>query len=325
MSFLVSLALAVVLTPAARWLGIRTGMVDRPSPDALKIHEAPMPVLGGVAVGIAALVALAVGRHLSWGVAGAVFVALVAGLIDDARSLPVWLRVNLLVGAGLLAAWVVPLEPLGAFAVVGTVLLVLACTNGVNLVDGQDGLASGLAALASAGLAVVASLVGGNVDVALVSAGALAGFLVWNRPPASIFLGNGGAYAAGTLLAISAASVSAAGGWRGFLAAGVCLGVFALELMLTIGRRLVSRTGLATGDRDHSYDLVAYVVGRTRTMLLFWGLGALAAGLGILIVEVRLAVGLVVVAAGIVAAGLLALRVLSSTRSPIKEGSWMRS
>src|SRR5919106_1096404 len=123
----------------------------------------------------------------------------------------------------------------------------------------------------------------GSAIAALAVGGALGGFLAWNRPPARIFLGNGGAYGVGTLLGALGWSVAAVGGLRGLVAAGGCLGPFAFEVVFTVLRRAGSRDGLATGDRLHSYDLVAQRVGRTASTAVFLVLGLLSAGVGLLV------------------------------------------
>ena len=123
----------------------------------------------------------------------------------------------------------------------------------------------------------------GVASLGLALAGALAGFLLWNRPPASIFLGNGGAYAVGLLLATMTAAIATAGGWRGLAAAGVCLGVFAFELTFTVVRRLRSRTRLTEGDREHTYDILAMRLGsRPRSTAVLLGAGAACAGAAVL-------------------------------------------
>jgi UDP-GlcNAc:undecaprenyl-phosphate/decaprenyl-phosphate GlcNAc-1-phosphate transferase len=296
------------LTPGAGRLGERLGVVDRPSAGPLKIHHRTVPVLGGpvVAGGVLAASAI-VGRWPEWPLVAAVLVALAAGLADDVRPLPAWVRVNLLAASGILVALVAPLEPLGAFGITGTVLLVLACANAVNLVDGQDGLAAGLGSICAVALAVIATVHGaGGSEMGFGLGGALAGFLVWNRPPARIFLGNGGAYAVGVLLATQAAGVAGTAGWRGLVGAGACLSVFAFEVVFTVARRIRSGAPLTTGDRGHAYDRLAERLGRGPTTVAFWGLGLVGAGLGGLIVGAPSWGGLaiVVMAAGGGLAGL---------------------
>jgi Fuc2NAc and GlcNAc transferase len=138
-------------------------------------------------------------------------------------------------------------------------------------------------------------------------AGGLTGFLVWNFPRARVFLGNGGAYAAGTALAGLAAALSARAGWPGLLAAGLCVGPFALELGFTVIRRLGSRETLTAGDRLHSYDLLSDRVGRTGSTVVSWVLGAASAGLALVVVRLALPAAASIAAAAALVAGGAAL------------------
>lgn len=285
--FLATLALGLVLVPAARRVGLALGVVDDGG-DPLKIHAQPVPLLGGPAVLLGAFAALWVaGFRSSPAIVAAVILALVTGMIDDVRPLAPRTRVLLLAPAGvLLAAGGLRFPFVGpALGIVGAVLLGLACVNAVNLIDGQDGLAGGLSAIAAVGLA--ARL--GHGPLAMLGlglAGGLAAFLLWNRPPARIFLGDGGAYASGIVLTALALGVAHRFGWRGLLAAGLCLGMFAFELSLTVVRRAVLRTGLAQGDRFHSYDILARRAGGRRrpVTLRFWAVGAALSGIAQVVV-----------------------------------------
>jgi UDP-GlcNAc:undecaprenyl-phosphate GlcNAc-1-phosphate transferase len=286
-AFVLALTLGVVLTPAAAMAGRALGLVDRPGPDALKIHRRPVPLTGGVGVVVAAAVAAWItGDPFVTGLWVAALVALVVGTVDDRRSLPPVARVGGVVVAAL--AFVATTEAVrGAGPVwwVVAALLVLVCANAVNIVDGQDGLAGLLGVVSSLGLAVLARAAGLDAAslVGFALAGALGGFLLWNRPPARVFLGNGGAYAVGALLGMLAWFVTAVGGLRGLLAAGACLGPFAFEVIFTVARRIRGGATLAGGDRLHSYDLVARTAGRAASTIVFVILGILSGGVGILI------------------------------------------
>ena len=297
MPFFVAVALALVLTWAARRLGLATGLVDRPpaapppGAEHLKIHSVPIPVLGGLgvvaAVGGALLVA---GADLPLLAVAGVVMATVVGLVDDARPQPASVRMAALAVAEVPIAAGLPLDELGLSARVGGVVLLLLLTNAVNLIDGQDGLAGGLGAIASVGLAAVIAANGANPVLALAVAGALVGFLAWNLPPARVFLGNGGAYGLGALLTVLAAQATIGHGWHGLLAAALCLGVFAFELTFTVARRLAGSQGLAVGDRRHSYDLLGRSRGnRDRSTLALWTLGAVSGGAGYASDQVSLA------------------------------------
>jgi UDP-GlcNAc:undecaprenyl-phosphate GlcNAc-1-phosphate transferase len=261
--------------PAALRLGRIAGLVDRPRPGGLKIHSQPISVLGGPAAILAASIALATTGMLYAGLALGVGLVVAIGLVDDARPVGPWPRL-LATAAGAAIAVHPHMTGLGPLpqAVVSAVFG-LACANAVNLVDGQDGLAGGMAAIAACSMGASAWILGVAVDgsIGLASGGALLGFLVWNRPPARIYLGNGGAYGIGVLLAVQA-GLLVSDGARGFIVAFLCLGFFAFEVILTALRRLVSRASLMAGDRDHSYDVLAARMGsRTPATIALWGVG----------------------------------------------------
>ncbi|HET6747983.1 MAG TPA: MraY family glycosyltransferase [Actinomycetes bacterium] len=311
MPFFVAIALALVLTWVARRVGLATGLVDRPAEhaggapagqDALKIHAVPIPVLGGLGVITASLATLlVVGHPLPAAVLAGLLVATAIGVVDDARPLPASVRIVTLTVAGVLLAVGLPLEPLGPLARPGVVVLLLLLANAVNLIDGQDGLAGGLGAISSAGLAAVLAAEGADPVLAVALAGSLVGFLAWNLPPARVFLGNGGAYGLGALLTVLAAQATLGHGWHGLLAAALCLGVFAFELTFTVVRRLVASQGLTTGDRRHSYDLLGRSRGnRDRSTLVLWTLGAVSAGAGYAADQVSLAAAGTTIAVAVV-------------------------
>ncbi len=273
MPFVIACVAAAGLTPLFARIGVRVGLVDRPG--ELKIHTRPIPTSGGPAVVLSALLAIGLtGNGDPW-IAAAVLVALIGGLVDDRRPLAPWIRVVVQAAAGvLLVAGGLELGPLGAAGGVGLVFTTVACCNAVNMADGQDGLASGLGVLAALGLAGMLAADGIAAPVPLAAAGALLGFLLWNRPPARVFLGDGGAYALGVLLAVSIANAGEAG-WNGLIAAAVCLGVFAYELISTVVRRVASDRPASIGDRDHSYDRLSRRFGsRVKSTLLMWSFGA---------------------------------------------------
>jgi UDP-GlcNAc:undecaprenyl-phosphate GlcNAc-1-phosphate transferase len=235
----------LVLTPAARALAMRTGIVDEPGD--LKTQRVPVAYLGGVAVFLAALPGpLLAGEPLILVPAG---LALALGLADDLRPLPVSARVLVEVLVAVAAASVVP----GPFLVrLATGVLVLGLLNAVNLLDGQDGLAAGVGAVIAIGFALLG---GAASPVALGLAGALAGFLVFNRPPASIYLGDAGAYFIGTAVAMLPALTEHAGtSWSTWWAVPLLLGLPVADTAIAIVRRVRAHRPLLQGDRSHVYD-----------------------------------------------------------------------
>jgi UDP-GlcNAc:undecaprenyl-phosphate GlcNAc-1-phosphate transferase len=301
-SFIVALVVAGCLTPLVAAFALRLGLIDRPSAAAvtvgaraidLKIHNREVPLAGGFAVVTGALVAVTiVGGWDPW-LAAAATLALAVGTVDDARSLPPWVRVLVLLLAGIaLAAGGWEVEPLGVLGPAATVVVAVVCANGVNLIDGQDGLAAGVSAASALGLATCLVLMGEFAAAALplACAGAVAGFAIWNVPPARVFLGNGGAYAIGVLLAASASVLTEVVSWTGLVAAACCLAVPAYEVAATIVRRRRAGASLTTGDRDHSYDVLAARWGsRSRATVALVVAAIAGSALGVFVVSLRAA------------------------------------
>ena len=310
MSFLIALGLGIVLTPLARRVGLAAGVVDRPDGRDLKIHTIPVPLLGGAAVTAAVLVAAAVGRDpLPAALVAGVLVGLATGVVDDVHPLPVWPRLLMqLVAGGVVAAAGARLGVAGPAGIAVVVVLCVILTNAVNLIDGQDLLAGIVVAIAALGLGGLAALGHSRSTLAFATAGGVMAFLIWNRPPARIFLGNGGAYALGVLLTASAASAAPLG-FRAVLAAAACLAVPGLELSFTAVRRLGSGAPVGTGDRGHSYDELARRIGRARTTAWFAAAEAAAVGSAFAIRVLPAAAGALLLALEATAAGLWAFGV----------------
>jgi UDP-GlcNAc:undecaprenyl-phosphate GlcNAc-1-phosphate transferase len=296
--FLIALAVSVVGTAALVHAGPRLGLVDHPGD--LKVHGRPVPLAGvALAAGVVAGVWSVTPTPSRGWVAAAVVVALLGGLVDDLRPLSPWARIPVQVVAALcLVAGGLRLEPLGDLGSAALAMAAVACCNAVNMVDGQDGLAAGLSLAAAAGLAGVAAASGVASGPALAIAGAAFGFLVWNRPPARVFLGDGGAYALGIAFTAVAARPTTAG-WPALLAAAVCLGLFVYELVATVVRRLRSSTPTTLGDREHSYDRLAQALGsRPRSTLVTCAAGAVLAVLAQAVARVPAPAAVALTAAG---------------------------
>lgn len=252
----VSLVVAAALGWAARWAWPWIGAVDRPD-RALKSHAVPVSYLGGIAVAGGIAAGLAAGsRTLGGATIGVLVGALALGLADDAIGLspPVRLVVQAGLGVALAAGGLSATALPGAvLAWAGAVVLLAAALNGVNMVDGMDGLAGGAAVLSGVGIALVAWTADRSEVVPLVMAAAALGFLVHNLPPARLFLGDNGAYLIGAALTSTAL---AAGRTVPALAGAVsCLGLFLLDLVLAVLRRSIGRMPLLfPGDRGHFYD-----------------------------------------------------------------------
>jgi UDP-GlcNAc:undecaprenyl-phosphate GlcNAc-1-phosphate transferase len=179
--------------------------------------------------------------------------AVVLGVADDRSELPPAVRLlgQLAIGAAVAVTVPVHLEgALGAAAIIAVTVLVV---NGVNLIDGLDLLATGVVTASAVGFAVI--LHGAGRQLALSLAGALVAFGLFNRPPARVYLGDGGSYRLGTALTILVASAWSPGvGTPVGLATLAMVAVPAGEVAFAVVRRARSHRSLLAGDRGHPYD-----------------------------------------------------------------------
>lgn len=255
LTFAVALVVALAATPLAARVAVRTGVLDRPG--ALKVQERPVPYLGGVAVFVAcAAAALGGGVPVKWIVPGALALAL--GLVDDISSISARVRLASEVGIGIVAGLLVPAP--GPAGVAITAIAVVALVNAVNLLDGLDGLASGVVLAAAAGFA---ALGGPGFPLAVALAGALVGFLWFNRPPARIYLGDSGSYFLGATLGVLAAgALDDSGEAAAWVIVPLLVAVPLADTAIAIIRRARARRPIFAGDRSHVYD---QLVDRGRT------------------------------------------------------------
>ena len=242
---LVGIVGGILLTPVVRTIALRLDIVDRPG--ELKPQRAPVAYLGGVAVFLATLIGPLISQR-AW-VLLPMALALGLGLADDVRPLAVPLRVGVEIGIATVAALVVPGTGLTRFA---TAVLVVGLLNAVNLLDGQDGLAAGVGVVIAVGFSFLG---GAATPVGLGLAGALLGFLLLNRPPARIYLGDAGAYLVGTTIALlPALSRHSTTRWSLWWAVPLLVAMPIADTTIAIARRLRARRPLLSGDRSHVYD-----------------------------------------------------------------------
>jgi UDP-GlcNAc:undecaprenyl-phosphate GlcNAc-1-phosphate transferase len=273
-TFAVAMAASLFITPVARAFAARRGVVDCPD-GRRKLQKEPVPLLGGVAIYLALVLGLAVASL--WGpgeatpvpplslavICAAGFVCLL-GAIDDICDLRPRVKLALQIVSVLplvlsghfvdrVVAFGVPIE-LGWLGIPITVLWIVGCINALNFLDGMDGLAGVVGLATSLMMAVLAANTGHPhvCLIAMVLAGALAGFLVYNLPPASIYLGDCGSMTIGMvvgILSIQAALKTSA--TLSLTAPAVALAVPMLDTALAIVRRRLSGRSVDTADRGH--------------------------------------------------------------------------
>ena len=307
LGFLMALLLSLLLTPAVRRLALWLGALD-PFSARKVLAPSAVPRLGGlgiaaafyVVVGVLWLLGSTVARAtlhpatpVGWILLGGVPI-LGLGAIDDLyglRALPkllVQLAVGgLLWGAGLRVLGTSSpggsgsIELYGVLSFVVTVAWLIGVVNAVNLIDGLDGLASGVA-LFALGTTTVAALLRGDVLLALLTgtlAGAVLGFLRFNWTPASIMMGDTGSLFLGYLLATTSIwSVRKSATAVLVVFPVVALGLPLLDTSLTISRRLLAGRPVMQADRDHVHHrLLGQGLPVRRAVLLLYGVCAVFA------------------------------------------------
>ncbi len=318
------LVASLLLVPLARYLSVRWGVMDLPRPG--RIHSRPTPLLGGPAIFLGLL--LVIGGHFLAGqllsesdwvtkwlsaelvtrmrnavgatpqllaiLAGAL-VILVIGVADDARSLPVWLRLGAeFAAAGVVVALGVKPElyilPPWLVYVVAMVWIV-GITNSFNLIDSMDGLAAGVAAVAAALFGFWAAL-SGQPMVAMMLAGfvgVLVGFLFFNYSPASIFLGSSGSMLIGYFLAVtvlvSTFMLGDAAGLLPIVMPLLILGVPLYDTASVVIIRLYRRRSPFTPDLNHLAHRIHRLGLSRRQTVLFIYLMTFAVGMGAVVLS----------------------------------------
>lgn len=288
---LVSPLIAAAVTILSIALMLKLGRrLPHDAPNARSLHDRPIPRIGGIAIA-AGIAAAAAWLHFfpAW-LAIALALALVS-FFDDLRSLPALVRLSAhFAAAAALVAFlpVILAWPLALFFVLGTAWM----TNLYNFMDGSDGLAGGMTLIGFACYGV-AAWAGGEYPLALLSfsvAGAAAAFLLFNFPPARVFLGDAGSIPLGFL----AAAVGVLG-WRvhelwPWWFPALVFSPFAVDATVTLARRAARREPVWRAHRDHYYQrLVRLGWSHRRTALAEYALmlACALAALALLGVEPR--------------------------------------
>jgi UDP-GlcNAc:undecaprenyl-phosphate/decaprenyl-phosphate GlcNAc-1-phosphate transferase len=318
----VAVAVTLAVTPLVRWVAVRIGAVQ--SPDARRLHKRPTPLLGGAAMYLGFLAGMGVatlidqfdpvfeGTSEPLAVVAGATVIFVVGIVDDLRevSAPAKLAgqvlaasVMALLGVTMLFfrvpfGDVISLSPDLAFFL--TVLWVLGMALAVNLIDGLDGLAAGIVAIAAGAFALYSDKLfdqgllpndSNSISplIAVIVLGLCLGFLPWNFSPARIFMGESGASLLGLLMAASTLLV---GGQTAETTSGstffffapltiplVIMGVPIFNAAFAMVRRASKGVSPWTADKDHLHDRLQRIGhGERRSVLILWAWTVILSG-----------------------------------------------
>jgi UDP-GlcNAc:undecaprenyl-phosphate GlcNAc-1-phosphate transferase len=304
-------ALTGLLTWPVRALAIRLGAMDAPNM-ARKTQAEPVPYLGGVAIALGisliTLGAVFVGadnfagenndqlKDLALTVLLPALVLGAMGLFDDLRSLSPWPRLIVQTVVGTIVAFVIvengtigtPFGNGGAtdsgswINTAVTIFWIIGICNSINFFDNLDGAASGAVAIAALGVFVIAFHRGQELVSALsiVTAGATIGFLMWNKSPAKIYMGDAGALFLGII--ISVATIRLNPGitptWHSLAIPVMLLAVPLLDTCVAVFSRLARGLSPLTGGKDHlSHRLVRSGLTRRLAAISLWSASGVAA------------------------------------------------
>ncbi|MFM7830087.1 MAG: glycosyltransferase family 4 protein [Actinomycetota bacterium] len=319
----VAAIVTAIFTPLVAMLGRKFGWMA--TPDARRNHPEATPDVGGIAFFVALVAAITVAWQMDrfdplfknnselFGVIVAGFIVFVLGFIDDIHEVSAPMKVTGVVIAAVALIWfgvtmiyfrapfvdvfVLSRDWIPLF----TVLWLLGMTQAINLIDGLDGLAAGIVAIASAAFFVYSRNMGvkgllsePNIGplVAIITVGICVGFLPFNFNPARIFMGDSGALLLGLLVAVSTSVVGGranpdttnlSGQTYFFLAPLfipiLVLAVPILDVIFAIIRRTRSGVGFATADTGHLHHrLIKLGPGPRRAVVIMWSWTALLSG-----------------------------------------------
>jgi len=292
-----------LVTPLVRHVALARGLVD--TPGGRKVHATPIPRLGGVAIFLGVMGALAVQAagemYLGWGgtlvqggtarvrilgVLVAMTVIFLVGLIDDLLTISPGFKLLgqvvaavIAIASGLEIAYVGNpfgggLLSLGLLAGPITLVYIVGFTNVINLIDGLDGLAAGVTGIASVSLLILAAQANRLEAAALAAAviGVCAAFLRYNFNPASIFMGDSGALFLGfTLSAISLMGVMKSTATIALAVPLLIIGVPIFDTASAIVRRVLHRRPIQEADRGHIHHrLLGRGFNQTQTVLIIY-------------------------------------------------------
>jgi len=302
--FVIAYLLVGALTPLMRKIAIATDVIDRPN-SSHKSHKQPVPYLGGVAI-IVGVITVSYATSLVsnftintfWLATSVLGPALLLGLIglwDDLRNLPPLPRFIAQSIAGVFTAGILIAtdnvgNPTGSaiFDSIITIIWVVGICNSINFFDNLDGGAAGTVAISSIALAFLA-LNGDQYLIAALStvtAGATLGFLVWNKNPAKIYMGDAGALFLGVLLATLTIRLHPNSDTQigSYFTPIFLLAIPILDTTVAVLSRLRRHLSPFQGGQDHlSHRLVRAGLSRKQAAITLWGLSGLFAAAAILV------------------------------------------
>jgi len=320
-AFISAVIISFIMTPPARKLAIKVGALDVPK-DARKIHKKPMPYFGGLAIYVSIIACMFVymphTRTNLFTMAGATIIVL-TGVVDDMYGMPAKIKMLMqLIAAAVAITGGVQIHfisnPLSAtgisylldwLSIPISLFWIVGITNTINLIDGLDGLASGVASIAATTLLFTAATMGHDFIMmqCAIIAGASLGFLPFNFNPAKIFMGDTGSLLLGYMLAVTSVS----GMVKSVAAVALAVPVFALGLPIfdtafAIIRRYINKKPIMEADKDHlHHKLMKIGLNQRQTVLVMYFISMMLGIVAVIIADTDPFIGITVATVVVIA------------------------
>ncbi|WP_155286218.1 glycosyltransferase family 4 protein [Lacticaseibacillus zhaodongensis] len=292
-SLVVTMFISAVITPFVRRLAFVLGAVDKPN--ARRVNTKPMPTMGGLAIFLAFTFATFVllrpqfNTHMLFSLFGAEAVVIITGMIDDIKELTPKQKMLGLIIAALVVYFLAGVRmtevnlgfihfELGWLSLPITLLWIVGITNAVNLIDGLDGLATGVSIISLSTMGIIGFFflttaeVGTPIMIFTLVA-ALIGFLPHNFHPAKIFLGDTGSLFIGFMLSVLSLQGLKNVTFISLIIPIIALGVPITDTLFAIIRRLLNRVPITQADKHHLHHrLMQMGLTHRQTVLVIYGI-----------------------------------------------------
>lgn len=304
--FLATVLVSLVITPLVRKLAFFVGAVDKPN--NRKVHKTIMPSMGGLAIYLSFMIVILTTQTITKPILGLLVgstIIIGVGIIDDIKELSAKTKLSLQILATIVLVLfgikinvlTNPFNPgevihLGMLSVPLTIFWIIGVTNAVNLIDGLDGLASGLSMIGAITLGLVAWSHEGQWIIlvcSMILAGSILGFLKYNFHPAKIFLGDTGALFLGfTLATLSVLGLTKGAAAISIFVPIVVLGVPILDTLFAIVRRYMNKQPIFKPDKEHLHHrLLAIGFTHKQTVLIIYAMNTVLGATAILIANLK--------------------------------------
>lgn len=309
LAFIVSAIASVILTPLVKKFAIKVGVIDIPK-DKRRVHKKPIPLLGGIAIYLSFLITVIIKRgnltNSEKGILIGATIIVIAGFLDDKYDLkPIYKLLFQVLAAIVLVTFDLriinitnpfsnsnPWLSTGILSIPLTLIWVVGITNAINLIDGLDGLAAGVALISSVTLFIIAVM---SIDIRYEAAfltaalsGAILGFLPYNFNPASIFMGDTGAQLLGFLLA----AISIEGAIKSAATVAISVPILALgipiyDTLFAMVRRKINGKSIMEADKGHLHHrLLEMGLNQRQAVLIMYVISAILGSFAILAMQI---------------------------------------